>query len=305
MHDTQRCCGIDLGGTKLAAALGDESGRVRHEIVEPTDPRGGQYVAEQIVAAVARLATLDHLEPPALKAVVIGVPGVVDARSQRLSQMPHVAGFAETDVAAFLGQRLKTHVELYNDVNLAMLGEHAIGGAVGCRHAAFLSLGTGVGLGLLLDGRIYSGATGAAGEIADLPQAVGTDGKRPTLEAAVGSPGIINRYRRAGGGGAATVREIFARLADADPAARSVLDAVARDVARAIVTLQALLDLERIVLGGSIGLRPELLERVVENVRDLTDRPIQIAASALGDKAGLHGAVVAASRAGHRADVVV
>ena len=291
------CIGIDLGGTKLAAALGDAGGALLHEFIEPTDPRGGLHVAEQLVAAADRLIGMEGRSRNRVNAVVIGVPGVVEPRSQRISQIPHIRGLEDLDVAEYLRNRLGTRVELHNDVNLAMLGEHAIGGAVGCRHAAFLSLGTGVGLGLLLNGRPFSGATGAAGEIADLPHQGLPGGMPVTLESEVGSLAIIERYRRAGGTAAATVRELFARVNDGDAIARGVLDETAQRVALAIVSLQAILDLERVVLGGSIGVRSELLCRIELAISNLTRRPIRIAASELGDRAGLRGALWAASRA--------
>ncbi len=291
------CCGIDLGGTKLAAALGDSSGALLQEFVEPTDPRGGLHVAEQLVAAVRRLGAMTEGLRGEVSAVVVGVPGVVAPRSQRISQIPHIRGFEDLDVAAFLSDRLGTRIELHNDVNLAMLGEHALGGAVGCQHAAFLSLGTGAGLGLLLNGRLFSGATGAAGEIADLPQGRLSDGMTVTLEAEVGSQATVDRYRRAGGTGVSTVRELFTRANDGDAVAGRVLDETARHVAQAIVALQSILDLERVVLGGSIGVRPELLLRIERAIGALTHRPIRIGPSELGDRAGLRGALWAAGLA--------
>jgi predicted NBD/HSP70 family sugar kinase len=291
------CFGIDLGGTKLAAASADTDGSLLHELVEPTDPRGGVHVAEQLVSAVRRLAGMDGSPPVPVRAVVIGVPGVVDPGSQRISQIPHIRGFDGMDVAGFISERLGTRVELHNDVNLAMLGEHALGGAAGLQHAAFLSLGTGAGLGLLLNGRLYTGATGAAGEIADLPQEGLRDGSPVTFETEVRSQAIMDRYRLAGGTGAATVRELFARANDGDRIASEVLDETARRIAQAIVTLQAVLDLQRVVLGGSIGVRPELVSRVERAIPELTTRPIPVVPSELGDRAGLRGALWAASLA--------
>ena len=113
----------------------------------------------------------------------------------------------------------------------------------------------------------------------------------------VGSAAIVDRYRHEGGAAAATVRDIFTRLVDGDEVAASVLDATARSVAIAVVTLQSLLDLELIVFGGSIGVRPELYERVRKAIPSLYSRPIAIAPSQLGDRAGLIGAMCAAALA--------
>jgi predicted NBD/HSP70 family sugar kinase len=114
----------------------------------------------------------------------------------------------------------------------------------------------------------------------------------------VGSLAIVDRYRRQGGTAAATVRDIFRLLEQGDEVAASVLDTTARWVALAVVTLQSLLDLELIVFGGSIGVRPELYERVRRALPTLFSRPITIAPSRLGDRAGLIGAAWAAPWAG-------
>ena len=115
------------------------------------------------------------------------------------------------------------------------------------------------------------------------------------FELEVGSLAIVDRYRREGGTAAVTVRDIFRLLEEGDAVAASVLDTTARCVALAVVTLQSLLDLELIVFGGSIGVRPELYERVRGVLPKLYARPIAIAPSQLGDRAGLVGAVCAAA----------
>jgi predicted NBD/HSP70 family sugar kinase len=204
------------------------------------------------------------------------------------------------DVLAYLRGRFGPGVAIENDVNLAMLGEQALGCASQCRNAAFLALGTGAGLGLLIDGKLFRGARGSAGEIADLP--LGRDPSSLTafpaaaFELEVGSPAIVDRYRRQGGADAVTVRDVFSRLQEGDAVAAAVLDTTARWVALAVATLQSLLDLELIVFGGSIGVRPELYERVRQALPALFPRPINIAPSRLGDRAGLIGAVCAAAQ---------
>ena len=295
------CFAADLGGTKLAAAIADARGRIVAELTEPTDPRGAPYVAEQIAACAANLAQTVGIEVARAHHVMVGIPGAIDPRTGRVSLTPNIAGLEDFDVLGFLRQRFGPDVAIENDVNLAMLGEHALGCASRCRNAAFLSLGTGAGLGLLMDDKLYRGAHGSAGEIADLPIGRDPTSQMPaaggTFELEVGSLAIVDRYRRQGGTAAATVRDIFTLLEQGDDVAASVLDTTARWVALAVVTLQSLLDLELIVFGGSIGVRPELYERVRETLPTLFSRPITIAPSRLGDRAGLIGAAWAAGQA--------
>ncbi len=299
-HQTSYCFAADLGGTKLAAALADARGQIVAELTEPTDRRGAPYVAAQIAACAGKLAQTAHLEVARARHVTIGVPGAVDPHTGRVSLTPNIAGLEDFDLLGYLRDRFGPNVGIENDVNLAMLGEHALGCASQCRNAAFLALGTGAGLGLLIDGKLFRGARGAAGEIADLPIGYDPSSRIPsaatTFELEVGSHAIVERYRRQGGS-ADTVRDIFRRLEEGDEVAASVLDTTARWVAVAIVTLHSLLDLELIVFGGSIGVRPELYERVREALPALFSRPIAIAPSRLGDRAGLIGAVWAAAQA--------
>jgi predicted NBD/HSP70 family sugar kinase len=258
-------------------------------------------VAEQIAACADKLAHSVGIDVTRARHVMVGIPGAVDPRTGRVSLTPNITGLEDFDVLGFLRHRFGPDVAIENDVNLAMLGEHALGCANRCRNAAFLSLGTGTGLGLIMDDKLFRGAHGSAGEIADLPIGRDPTSQIPsaggTFELEVGSLAIVDRYRRQGGTAAATVRDIFRLLDQGDEVAASVLDTTARWVALAVVTLQSLLDLELIVFGGSIGVRPELYERVRQTLPTLFSRPITIAPSRLGDRAGLIGAVWAAGQA--------
>jgi predicted NBD/HSP70 family sugar kinase len=300
-RDADLCFAADLGGTKLAAAIADAGGRIVAELTEPTDPRGAAFVAEQIAACAGKLAHTVGIEVNQARHVMVGIPGAIEPGTGRVSLTPNIAGLEDFDMLGFLRGRFGADVAIENDVNLAMLGEHALGCASRCRNAAFLALGTGAGLGLLIDGKLFRGARGSAGEIADLPIGHDANGKVPsangTFELEVGSAAIVERYQRQGGTSAATVRDIFKRLELGDEVAASVLDTTARWVALGLVTLQSLLDLELIVFGGSIGVRPELYERVRQSLPALFSRPIQILPSQLGDRAGLMGAAWAAGQA--------
>jgi predicted NBD/HSP70 family sugar kinase len=295
------CFAADLGGTKLAAAIADSRGGIVAELTEPTDPRGAAYVAEQIDACAKKLAPAVGIDATRVRHVMVGVPGAVDPRTGRVSLTPNILGLEDFDVIGFLRHRFGPEVAIENDVNLAMLGEHALGCASRCRNAAFFSLGTGAGLGLLMDDKLFRGANGSAGEIADLP--IGRDPVSPlpfssgNFELEVGSVAIVDRYKRQGGTAADTVRDIFKLLEQGDQVAASVLDTTARWVALAVVTMQSLLDLELIVFGGSIGVRPELYERVRQTLPTLFSRPVAIEPSQLGDRAGLVGAAWAAGQA--------
>lgn len=287
--------GVDLGGTKASVAIADLVGKTLAEITEPTDRRGGAHVLRQVHALARRLASAEGLDLKRARSVVVGMPGVVDPESGAVHLVPNIRGLSSISVPKVLADLFGQAVAVENDVNLAMMGEAWQGCARGAQNAAFLALGTGVGLGVIADGRMARGARGAAGEIAYLP--VGDDLNSPearrvgAFELEVGAEGILRAYRARGAAPVASVRDLFDRLEAGDAAADAAIDATARWLALSITSIAAILDPELVVLGGSIGARPELAERVRAAIGAYFARPVDIRTSALGSRAGLVGAV--------------
>src|SRR3984893_17764057 len=207
------CFAADLGGTKLAAAMADARGRIVAELTEPTDPRGAAYVAEQIAACAEKLAQTVGIDVTQARHVMVGIPGAIDPRTGRVSLTPNIAALEDFDILGFLRGRFGADVAIENCGELSMIAAHSLVCTRHCRNAAFLALGTGAGLGPLIDDKLFRGARGSAGEIADLP--IGRDptsqilSAHGTFELEVGSLAIVDRYRRQGGVAAATVRDIF------------------------------------------------------------------------------------------------
>jgi predicted NBD/HSP70 family sugar kinase len=286
--------GVDLGGSKISAALANLIGEVVAEATEPTDPRGGRHILRQIRDLALRLAAGRHVSPDRIRSVVLGTPGVLDQATGTIMLVPNISGLSEIDVAFALKELFGQPVTIENDINLAMLGETWQGCAQGCENAAFLALGTGTGLGLIVNGKLARGSRGAAGEISYLP--VGSDLYSPQALAAgafereVGARAILARYVAAGGK-ADNVRDIFARLETGDLLAASVLDQTAHVVSLAVAAICAIIDPEIVVMGGSIGIRSELIERVRLGIGKVYDRPVDMVPSMLGNRAGLIGAL--------------
>ena len=124
-RESAYCFAADLGGTKLAAALADARGRIVAQLTEPTDRRGGVYVAEQIVTCAKKLAQSVGIEATRARHVMVGIPGAIDPRTGRVSQIPNIAGLEDVDVLGYLRGRFGPDVVIENDVNLAMLGEQS------------------------------------------------------------------------------------------------------------------------------------------------------------------------------------
>ncbi len=294
-RDVAFVAGVDLGGTKIHVAVANIVGDVVTEIVEPTDRRGGVHVVGQIAAMIDRLMQEIGVPRSALRCVALGSPGVFDARSGSISIAPNIPGLDAFNVAEALEKALRCKAIIENDVNLAAKGEHWRGCGAGRQSFAFVALGTGIGMGLVVNGQIVSGAHGAAGEIAYLP--IGGDpfdsrGNRfGVLETAIGSAAILDRYVGLGGAGATNVRDLFDRLKDNDAAAATTLDETARILCVALMAIRAIVDPELVVLGGSIGARVELVERVQALATRHMPAPLRIERSALGSRAAIVGAI--------------
>jgi predicted NBD/HSP70 family sugar kinase len=300
-HAVRHLLGVDLGGTKLSAALATSEGHLVVERTVATDPSGARAVVEQIGALARDMlggtgggggAAGRH----GLTFCQLGSPGVLDPVSGAIRLAPNIPGLDGLDVVGALRRELACGVGVENDVAVAMYGEHCVGSARGSRNAAFVSLGTGIGCGILADGRILRGAGGGAGEIAYLP--FGGDPASPeakvtgALELTVGSSAIRAAYaRRVGLEREISVREIFLRLVEGDAAAADVIDATARQVASALYTLVVVLDPECIILGGSIGMQSMMRDRVKAHLDSVAHRPVDVRTTALGSRAGLVGAV--------------
>ena len=224
--------GIDLGARRLTVALADIAGRVLAEAAEPTDNRGGAWAIDQIARLSDRLARDNHTHPSRIRSIVLATPGVVNPKSGAIEMAPNIAGLGQLNVVGLLGEKLGGRVVFENDINLALLGEIWHGCAQNLANVAFLALGSGVGLGLYVNGQLVRGENGAAGEIAYLP--IGGDPLQAEsrlqgcLEYQVGATGVVRRYREAGGSEVESVRQVFERAQAGDTRAADVVDETAR-----------------------------------------------------------------------------
>ena len=225
----------------------------------------------------------------------VGAPGAYDRRTGRMSMVSGIPGFDGLPLRALLTDRLGFPVDIGNGVNMAAKGEHWAGEGRDTDTFVFIALGAGIGMGIINDGKILSGARGAAGKIATLP--VGADPfdsrtfKSGALETMVGSAAIKNRYESAGGKAGLSVREIILAGADGDMIADATLTEVARNIAVAILAVCGVVDPERIVIGGSIGARSEILDRVRKALPLCMPAPPTCTIGTLGSRAGLYGAI--------------
>jgi predicted NBD/HSP70 family sugar kinase len=296
--------GVDLGGTKIHVALANLLGTIVTETTEPTDTRGGRHVVRQVRDSALELARQIGIAPTLIRAGTMGSPGVVQPGTGRVHLAPNIPDFDRFDVVGALSEALGFTIGIENDVNLATLGERQHATRRDVLDMAFIALGTGIGMGIIANGQLVQGSRGGAGEIAYLPLGGDPFDSRGfvlgTLETSVGAGSIVERYRRSGGNSALDVRGIFDRLEAGDAAAEGTIDEVARLLAQTIMVVRAVLDPQIVVLGGSIGARPELVDRVHRLASRFVGEHPSIEVSLFGNRAALIGAVELALRSLHR-----
>jgi predicted NBD/HSP70 family sugar kinase len=289
--------GIDAGGTMLRGVLADLVGTVRRKVARPArDPRDPDLLVADLIDLVRAAAGSE--ERGRILAVAAGISGIVDHEAGRVRISPDLPGLDGIDVAARLSTELGVPVEVDNDDLLAAVGEAAVGAARGSTDVVFLSLGFGLGAGILVDGRPVRGADHAAG-------AVGSLGAQRLDERASGRA-IPGRYRAALArtGRAADLARVPAGLdaravfdlADAgDPVARNIAADVTADIAGMASDLAAVVDPDVIVLGGGLAAnRPELVDAVGQHLAGNVPFPPRVVLSALEGSAVVHGAVALA-----------
>jgi predicted NBD/HSP70 family sugar kinase len=291
--DAAFVCGVDLGGTKVRAAIIDLNCAVVTELTESTDARGGEDVAQQIVRLCREAAEGAGVNWSKVMFATVGVPGVPDKKSGSVRMAPNINKIGDMDFVGALETLFGFGVQVENDVNLAAIGEQWSGCASEVDSLAFVSLGTGIGAGIIVGGQIIRGAMGAAGELGFLP--FGADPFEPTslrsgaVERRAGSFGMISRYSELTGN-EVQVKDLFDLAESGDADADTVLEETARLVARLIATIGAVVDPSMVVLGGSIGRRVELQKRIEVSLSECFPNPIDIKRSTLGDHAALVGA---------------
>jgi glucokinase len=212
--------GIDIGGTNLVVGNVAADGSVLHAMgTEPTHVEAGATaVVDRLVALAERAIARTRREVPGAQIVGVGVgaPGPLDTRSGVVLLTPNL-GWVNMPLRKIIHDRLGLPTALDNDANCAVLGEWWVGAARGARHAIGITIGTGIGGGLVLDGKLYHGASDVAGEIGHTT--IDTEGRRckcgnyGCLEAYASGPNIAMRAIEAAEAGAETS---LSRLADGD-----------------------------------------------------------------------------------------
>jgi glucokinase len=285
--------GVDFGGTAIKAGI-VRDGRVLRSIQVPT-PRteGPDRVLNAIAAAVLELE-------PRPESVGVAIPGEVDPTGLCWG-LPNVPGFKGVALGRGLSERLRCPVAVENDATTAALGEYLHGH--GSRYPSFLmiTLGTGIGGGLVIGGQLYPGSNGFAGEIGHVNIDPAVDaplcgcGKRGCLETYSGTPALIRKFAELGGGDVTEIKDIAASARRGETAGIETFRMMGMALGRGLANIQNVLDLNALIFSGGISRSFDLLEPLVrEGLRkySFSEPPAEVplVVSELGSTAGVVGA---------------
>jgi predicted NBD/HSP70 family sugar kinase len=296
--------GIDIGANKILVAVADLDGRVVASERQRT-PRRQSTTARQLIGRVVAVteralgaagATLDSV-----KAIGVGTPGVVDPVAGTVSLAPQLPGWEGFALRDALSRRFPCEVLVDNEVHLSLLAERWLGAARDIDDAFYVQLGVGIGGGILIGGKVYPGAGGAAGEIGYLPIFDGPSaGNLGPFERAAGGLAFAQTGRRHAAGNPSSLlrslaggdldsidaETVFAAAAAGDEAGTRALYELVERLARGIAAAIVVLNPATVILGGGISRAgDQLLAPLAERILSLVPVPPRITLSKLGDEA--------------------
>lgn len=295
--------GIDIGRAWIRVAAADLSGEIVARRDERNRARSGSALVRSVAAVAHEVVEAAGLTWKQVAHTVVGGPGVFDPDSDRLRHAPNVPGWSRPGVMSELRQALPPTVALDNDANLAAVGERSYGSGRDARTFVYVSVGTGIGMGVIIDGELYRGAHGAAGEVGYLP--LGEDGaggtagrdarRRGILEEAASADAVVRTAKRLGMEGATSAKRVFAAARAGDELALAAVDTEAQRLALVVGTVAAIVDPEFVLLGGGVGSNIDLLRPPLERrLGELTPLAPPVAEGELGQDAIVLGAVASA-----------
>jgi predicted NBD/HSP70 family sugar kinase len=298
--------GLDVGRRWVRAAIADITGEIVARRAERAQVRSARSLIGQIGEIAHGLAAEAGLRWEQVTHATVGSPGVFDPRRDVMGMAPNLPGWGRQGIVEAVREHLGTNVTFENDVNLAALGERARGHGRTLSDFVYLWIGTGVGIGIVLGGRLLRGSRGAAGEIGYLP--IGVEGRQATFsrrrgafEEAVAADGIVRLARELGMRGPTSAERVFTAARRGDPAAGRAVETEARRLALGIATIAPVLDPEAVIFGGGVSRSGDLLLKPIEReLHAISPFSPHILVSALGDDAVLYGAIATALEAGRR-----
>jgi glucokinase len=315
------CLGVDLGSQYIRIGTVDQTGRLLAFRREPYTAAGdgaesGRALADQLLAAVQRLLNEQSAALP-ITAIGVGFPGLVHQTTHRIVKLPHAPSLVNLNLYQEFEGAFRLPVTFENNTNAAAFAEISRGVARGVSDCLYLGIGTGIGAGLVLDGKLRRGKSGFAGEIGHInidPDGIECAcGSFGCLETMASAPNIVRRTRarlqrdstsslsHLGAQHQFTYEDIITAAHSGDDLARLMMKRTGHFIGMAVADVINLLNLSMVVIGGAPAARPFLVPAITEEASRrafaAAFEDCQIVAGELGEEAGVIGAALLASKA--------
>ncbi|MGA1868861.1 MAG: ROK family protein [bacterium] len=310
--------GIDLGGTNLRGGAVTMDGHITHSAIKPTHAQQGvEHVIHNLKACIDELIASQNPSP--LLGIGIGCPGIIEIKSGVIHTSPNLPGWNDVPLKQIIEEHFRVPVYIENDANTIAYGEKWYGAGRTVSSLICLTLGTGVGGGIILDGKIWHGCMGMAGEVGHMTIIYDgitcNCGNRGCLEAYASASALVKRTLEllneghkstlshiCGKGEEVTAEIIYKAAKENDALSRRILHDIGIYLGIGIATLINLLNPEMIVIGGGMShswdmFYPSMVEEIRKRAFDIPVKSAQIVRAQLGDNAGIIGAVALISHA--------
>lgn len=305
--------GIDVGGTNVKIALVDNDGKIIYSNTVPTYAQMGyEYTVNNIKQAIRDLMKETNTDSKSIEAIGFDFPGQVDYKTGVVKLAPNIPGWVNVPIAQMIEEEFHIPTKIDNDVRCAALGEMKFGAGRGCENFVCITVGTGIGSGLVINGQLVRGAANAAGEIGHIKLQMNDGpicgcGDTGCLEAFASGPSIVamaqeylkggksTKYREMAADGEITPY-IVAKAAEAgDPVAKRIFEIVGTYIGMGLVSVINLLNPEKVIIGGGVAEAGDLLldpirKTIKERAMVVAGNSVEIVRAELGNSAGVIGA---------------
>ena len=306
--------GIDVGGTNVKIALVDEKGKIIYSNSVPTYAKMGyEYTVNNIKQAIKDLMKETNTDSKSIEGIGFDFPGQVDYKTGVVKLAPNIPGWVNVPIAQMIEDEFHIPTRIDNDVRCAALGEMKFGAGQGCENFICITVGTGIGSGLVVNGKLVRGASNAAGEIGHIKLQMNDGpicgcGDTGCLEAFASGPSIVamaqdyikggksTKFRELAGVDNEITPYIVAKAAEeGDPVAKRIFEIVGEYIGIGLTSVINLLNPEKVIIGGGVAEAGDLLlepirKTVKERAMVVAGSAVEIVPAQLGNSAGVIGA---------------
>ena len=307
--------GIDVGGTNVKIALVDDNGKIIYSNSVPTYAKMGyEYTVNNIKQAIKDLMKETNTTPSDIEGIGFDFPGQVDCKTGVVKLAPNIPGWVNVPIAQMIEDEFHIPTRIDNDVRCAALGELKFGAGKGCENFICITVGTGIGSGIVINGKVVRGATNAAGELGHIKLQMNGGpicgcGDTGCLEAFASGPAIVamaQEYIKGGKstkfremaaveGGEITPYMVAKAAEEGDPVAKRIFEIVGEYIGIGLTSVINLLNPERVIIGGGVAESGELLlgpirKTIKERAMVVAGNAVEIVPAQLGNSAGVIGA---------------